>query len=314
MVADLRSWYSRRLWRALLGRGLVLVGLLAACTLPPVAPRPSPGPSTPPLLTPSSAPGPSVTAVHKLTRDEIYAIPTAFPTELVPPVTRRLRPLAAGLQRHNMIAAVGEIVSVLISLDDRAGVPVVVEECGESRASYSPGLRRIQICYEHIERANAFAGRALDAVDAGTTAMLAFTTLHEIAHALVHRLDLRLTGNSEDRADQFALLVLTNLEDTTLARELAAAPAQYFRAHERHVTRTADDVHSASGQRARAATCVLATRHPATAVGLDAELRAACRVFTEESLGAWNTALAPYTRMSSGLTFNPQRGASGHGR
>jgi hypothetical protein len=93
-------------------------------------------------------------------------------------------------------------------------IALVSRECGTSNARYIPDAThpQIELCYEWIEQIqNQFARLRLtqeSSVQAFNGA-LAFTLMHEIGHALVHEMNLPITGREEDVADQFATVVLS---------------------------------------------------------------------------------------------------------
>ena len=90
-------------------------------------------------------------------------------------------------------------------------VAVKLEDCDEPNAYYSNEDHSIVVCYQLIEMFEAGFDRRLDAddevIDATLNATL-FTFFHELGHALVHELDLPVTGKEEDAVDQLATLVL----------------------------------------------------------------------------------------------------------
>lgn len=102
-------------------------------------------------------------------------------------------------------------------------IPVVVRNCGEPNAFYSPADGRIAVCYELIQWFSAlFASdeelsdqeRAEHVVNAAV-----FTLLHELGHALIDVLDIPATGKEEDAVDDLAALLLlkSGQEQTALS-------------------------------------------------------------------------------------------------
>src|SRR5262249_44018606 len=148
----------------------------------------------------------------------------------------------------------------------------------------------IQICYELVALANKLAGKPIGTVDANIQFVLAFTALHEMGHALIDLMKLQVE-NEEDRADQFALLMLTNVKDLALANEVVHAPAAFFAQLDaaEHGSHDADDPHSASIDRAAAAICILYGRQhdPALAAQLGAAT-ARCESLTADAMQTWN--------------------------
>ncbi|MGJ4727919.1 DUF4344 domain-containing metallopeptidase [Luteimonas sp. SDU101] len=91
----------------------------------------------------------------------------------------------------------------------------VTAECGEFGAFYRPGDAEVVLCYETLrtlyERGQAHQ-RALGLDDGHplryVRANVRFIVLHETGHALVHLLDLPITGRQEDAVDQLAAILM----------------------------------------------------------------------------------------------------------
>jgi hypothetical protein len=237
---------------------------------------------------------------RNLTHAEIDAIPTTFPTALG---DTQLQAVSAALHRENIVENVGKLASILLDLR-RFEIPIDVRECGEPNAFYDPSTSRIVFCYDLIAAANELAGRPRDSYDSHARAVVIFAVLHEMAHALLHRLRLQPYVNEEDVADDFALLMMTNV-DVDAARRLVDAPSQFFFAHEHAYQANANSVHSSDDDRARKALCILWGRHhdPELGARMSAAARENCDNYTRAIVDAWNRALAPYCRVESGRTF-----------
>jgi hypothetical protein len=255
------------------------------------------------------APGPA--SSHYLTDDEIAAIPNVFPTTFVPPAHAAFQPMYERMVELENPTVIGKLVSTLISLGDLR-VPISVEECGEVDAHYVPSTQTIKICYEFIANANRLAGKPEAewfTLDRNAAAVLAFTALHEMGHALIDVLDLPIRGREEDAADQFAFLMLTNAGDADLVNRIMVAPAVFFHHHGVEQDRTggpsAVDVHSPSAERAFEAVCLLYGRHrdPDLGVALD-DQAAGCITHAAEIVDRWNAYLVAYTRLDNGRTFS----------
>jgi hypothetical protein len=104
-------------------------------------------------------------------------------------------------------------------------ITLSLAECGEENAFYASDERRVIFCYELME--SLYAGfseededeEAQDAV-AGA---IAFILFHEIGHALVHVLELPVTGREEDAVDQLAAYILNDGSEDGESSVLAAA-------------------------------------------------------------------------------------------
>lgn len=100
-----------------------------------------------------------------------------------------------------------------------APITYVATACGEPAAMYLPDKREVLLCYEmlHVlyEQGEHLAGTVGDGSDFGdippdqialryVLANVRFVISHETGHALIHLLDLPVTGRQEDAVDQFA--------------------------------------------------------------------------------------------------------------
>lgn len=106
------------------------------------------------------------------------------------------------------------------------GISVEVLECDEPNAFYDPEARRLRICYGMVSMVSEAFGdidsdREHAVATLGTTLFIFF---HELGHALIHELDLPITGREEDAVDQLATLLLINggPEGVQAARDGAA--------------------------------------------------------------------------------------------
>ncbi|HEX5707989.1 MAG TPA: DUF4344 domain-containing metallopeptidase [Pyrinomonadaceae bacterium] len=101
-------------------------------------------------------------------------------------------------------------------------VPINFRECGEPNAFYDPTAKEIHMCYEFvalIAQLNMRYGASREEAVEGIKGALYFTFYHEIGHALVDVLDLPVTGQQEELADELSAFVLThkrNVEGETL--------------------------------------------------------------------------------------------------
>lgn len=90
-------------------------------------------------------------------------------------------------------------------------IKLSVAECGQPNAFYHPDSRSITLCYELIDELVEQAVE-LELDDEETENFIAgsiiFVTLHEVGHALVHVLELPVTGKEEDAVDQLAAVLL----------------------------------------------------------------------------------------------------------
>ncbi len=109
-----------------------------------------------------------------------------------------------------------------------ANVSLAFAECGSPDAWYDPQARRIRVCFELLDSfSTIFADEVDEAeVEEAVSGATYFTLYHEVGHALIHVLDLPVTGREEDAADQLATFVL--LDGTEEGEAAALDGAQSF--------------------------------------------------------------------------------------
>ena len=86
-------------------------------------------------------------------------------------------------------------------------------DCGEANAFYDEEARAVLMCWELVQaEADAFKAEAKteEEATAGLIHSTLFTFFHELGHALVHLLDLPITGKEEDAVDQLATWLLVD--------------------------------------------------------------------------------------------------------
>ncbi|MGI5339563.1 DUF4344 domain-containing metallopeptidase [Streptomyces sp. CA-181903] len=110
-------------------------------------------------------------------------------------------------------------------------IAIVGRSCAEDDVpEYDPETGRVGLCYGYVGEVRAMFRAAHDPDVPGRTAGVITETLyHEVAHALIDRLDLRFTGREEDVADQFAAyrLLSRGAEGRAALRAAADNYAQY---------------------------------------------------------------------------------------
>ncbi len=136
------------------------------------------------------------------------------------------RVLGAEAERLRRMALLEDAVAALnAQLRLPRTVSVRLIECGESNAYYDPGAYEVQMCLELMEdMAGVLDGQFEDASvesDALTGAWMG-TLLHEVGHALVHVLDLPITGREEDVVDQLSAWMLISAGDADAVLGYAA--------------------------------------------------------------------------------------------
>jgi len=204
--------------------------------------------------------------------------------------------------------------SIVADLNDTFVLPsdvtVTFGECGEANAFYDPAKQRITMCYELVEsfydtfRDSESNQDELDDAVAGATIFILF---HELGHALVHVLDLPITGKEEDAVDQLSLFVLTDGTDSGEKAALDGARSFALEGHEKGTT--IDDLpfwdeHSLSEQRFYNIICGIYGQNPKKYAGLVKEkilpkARAGkCEAEYQQIERSWAKLLAPHIKIA----------------
>jgi hypothetical protein len=119
------------------------------------------------------------------------------------------RQLGQRVRQQQTLQQVSDALNARFALP--RNVPILVAECGEVNAFYSPRETHVIFCYELLQhlartfvRDNAWTTAQQEAVDGA----MRFILMHEVGHALVDVLDLPITGREEDAVDQLAAVML----------------------------------------------------------------------------------------------------------
>lgn len=201
-------------------------------------------------------------------------------------------------------------------------IPVITKECGGARAFYDNKSRAITICYELFDSfIDAFSEILYPGQLQQTREMvqnvfshcldsILFVVLHEYGHALVHQLDLPVTGKEEDAADQLATILL--LQAQNHGATMAASVAMLFSSIAARLSRDNKsmqhvpfwDEHSLDAQRMYDITCLIYGSNPqrfANLVGkegLPTSRAARCQDEYLQKRSAWSRLLRPYATQS----------------
>ncbi|MEZ4266224.1 MAG: DUF4344 domain-containing metallopeptidase [Myxococcota bacterium] len=182
-------------------------------------------------------------------------------------------------------------------------VPLEFADCGKANAFYSPKSGSIVFCYELLDDLLAKLAGTIkrEYLASALVGAALFIAIHEFGHAMVHKLDLPVTGKQEDAVDQLATLVLLQSGDVgvgyAIAAKLwfdasasAAGPPAYW------------DVHSTDAQRGFSTMCLIygsdPTKH-ARISGSDAlpeERAVRCPNEYAQVSRAWSKLLEPHER------------------
>ena len=176
--------------------------------------------------------------------------------------------------------------------------------CGEPNASYNPDDRRVTLCYELFRTlSERFAGEGGGEYYVSGTVV--FALMHELGHALIHVLDLPITGREEDAVDQLATVLL--MQQGPSGDSLALGAVAWFAsdAHRKQLDALefADD-HGFDLQRVYNIICWIYGRDPRAYPELieDGWLpehrRERCHAEYFRLAASWRRLLAPYRRGS----------------
>ena len=139
-----------------------------------------------------------------------------------PSKSTKSAPLAAKLR--DAAAFTGLVKGLNAHLRLPRDLPIRFADCSAEQedqgAYYDEETRAILVCWSEVrEMADGFVRDAKadhedpKEAEASLVGATLFTVLHEIAHALVHVLDLPITGREEDAADQLATWLLVSDAD-----------------------------------------------------------------------------------------------------
>lgn len=182
-------------------------------------------------------------------------------------------------------------------------VTLTFGECGQANAFYHHGPRTIEMCLEKMARDGEFFQRrvAEQWVAEGVEGATFFILAHELGHALVHTLELPVTGREEDAVDQLATLMMLN--GTRDGRRAAIAWAMTMNGSGYSKWNLADE-HSLNEQRRYNILCWMYGENPARNAGLvrNAEMRdraRRCPAEYQKIRRSWTTLLGPNLRTPS---------------
>ena len=140
-------------------------------------------------------------------------------------------------------------------------IPVRFVSCGQANAFYNPEKGDISMCYElFLEYLKILNDPDSTDEEVGEKVIQAATFLmfHEMGHALVHKLELPITGKEEDAVDDFASVLSLRLDEE--GEKIVVSSIQGFAAwadQEGNENLHFEDEHSFSGQRFYSIACVL---------------------------------------------------------
>lgn len=145
-------------------------------------------------------------------------------------------------------------------------IPVRFESCGQANAFYDPNTHSVTMCYDlilHFFQILDDAGKTEEQVEQTVAGATIFILFHEVGHALVHTLDIPVTGKEEDAVDDLAALV--SLDFDSSGEDMVASAVQAFAAManaEGYEQLAFHDEHSLSAQRMYGTMCLLYGSNP----------------------------------------------------
>lgn len=185
----------------------------------------------------------------------LFAAATISPALAAP----RFVVLAPQIQSEEMRADVQELHAsgALQSLVDALNLLFVIPrnvgvrfaECGEANAFFSPEDMQISMCVELLaELQTAFTETYDDEDERAEAVVGAFTAvlLHEAGHALVHVLEIPITGREEDAVDQLSAWTLIESE---MGDAVLSSAASYYTTEQTAEDEVMADEHSLNQQR-----------------------------------------------------------------
>lgn len=221
--------------------------------------------------------------------------------------------LAAFLKQSELFDKIAEALTEEIIL--KKDIEIVLKDCGEVNAYFSPKDSSINMCYELLgDFAARFQSQAKNEEDLLKKMLEAdlFVFFHELGHALVKTLELPITGKEEDAVDQLSTVVLLDAdrceEDGHGGLDMVLSGASWFltksKAGQKLSAAHFADEHSLDDQRFFNIACLVYGHDPGSPVGTHIvanhflpEARAVrCKDEWKQVSGAWKTILKPHLR------------------
>lgn len=183
-------------------------------------------------------------------------------------------------------------------------ITMTFTECGEMNAFYDPDKRQISMCYELIENFYEVFSKDTESQEEVEDAVVnatIFVFFHELGHALVHALELPITGKEEDAVDQLSTFILA--DGTDEGEKAALDGAASFIDEEEDVDNLAFwDEHSLGRQRFYNIVCWVYGQNPAkfeflVKEGVLPQERAVrCEEEYKQLARSWSKLLEPYMK------------------
>ncbi len=207
------------------------------------------------------------------------------------------------LKETQAFEEIAEAVNSYLALP--TDIPVNFVECGEANAFFDPEAQEISMCYELTqEYVDIFTDKNTSDEEYVKEVINAtvFTFFHELGHALVHILELPITGKEEDVVDEFAAIML--LQSGNEGVEATLAGVAQFAVDSEEETELENlafwDEHSLSSQRFYNIACFVYGSDPDTFRGfvdndfLPEERAQWCQDEYAQKVRSWDILLGPY--------------------
>lgn len=226
-----------------------------------------------------------------------------FRVTIKPPKDPDLKQLADIFTETRALHALAEGLNSALALP--RNVAIILQDCGEPNAYYDGDKHEVVVCYELVARFEELFDEEVDSDEEMAEAMFGttfFVFFHEVGHALVHVLELPVTGKEEDAVDQLATLVLLQDEEGGVMATLAAADGMLLEAADEEELDELPfwDEHSLDEQRFYAIACMIYGADPdknAFVVDekmLPPERAEQCPSEYAQIASAWEKLLAPH--------------------
>ena len=215
--------------------------------------------------------------------------------------------LMQGYRENRFFEEIGQLITSEINLP--RDITVVVKDCGQANAYYSPNEHAIVICNELTkENYQVLRKHGYGEDEALQTAVYAsvFFFYHESGHMLIHELNLPTVGKEEDVADQFsAVFLLLNDPSShkSLSGEILLSAAKLFQLQRSDLDpEILKDPHALNQQRFYNIVCLLYGSAPEQYSKLVAKLdypesrQNSCREESETIVSAWKRLLQAHLK------------------
>ncbi|WP_299409309.1 DUF4344 domain-containing metallopeptidase [Acaryochloris sp. IP29b_bin.148] len=184
-------------------------------------------------------------------------------------------------------------------------ITVSFQECGEANAFYDPEQVKIEMCYELLKQYTDILGEDNQSSEAYADEVIysaLFTFFHELGHAFVDQYQLPITGLEENVVDEFAAMMLLELQDD----DAVIAGIEQFDVDAEEEEQLQElpfwASHGLGAQRFYTVSCIIYGSNPdkfadfVTSGDLPQERADSCPVDYQRRERSWKFLLAPYRK------------------